>query len=212
MALQGSLLPSPSVSEPKEFQTQYWFGMLLAQAGLHPMVPDLTFAGRRPDFIVDLQGLRCGVEVKRPQSFRSARRALDRAASQLRDFGQPGLIALDLSDCLGGESLSVAALNSAIPIQKLIEPDFIHHSRLLGRRPVTYNQSNKYARIFMLACYARVVGWRRPDLSQPEGSFFLYPEVYPDACEGLILDYSRRMKDVLLHGLEAVSGSQAMRV
>lgn len=207
ITVQGSLLGTASTRQPREYLSQYWLGSLLTLGNLEPRVVGDAHGKRRPDFVVDLSGLDCAIEVKRPASFHSARDALDRAAGQLRDFGLPGAICLDLSDCMWSPGFSTAFLDSPTRIRDQVGFLFDRHAERLSLRPSQYNQSNKYARIFALLSFARVNGWRGRTDPQPEASYLLHLRTYDDACERLIAEYAAQFKRLILTGFERMSGS-----
>lgn len=144
-----------------DLQSQYWFGMVLARAGLRPRIPVLN--ERRPDFVISADTFEFGVEHKRPQSWRSARRALDTAARQLRDYGRkhhsPGLIVLDLSDAMGLPHLVGERIPADDALRHNIGSVLQHRADLLDERVVAHRHASKYARIVGLICYARALAW-----------------------------------------------------
>jgi hypothetical protein len=206
LAIDGSLVGTSSRRQSREYQAQYWFGMLLTHAGFNARVPPVSTQSRHPDFVISLNGLDCAVEVKRPESFRSARDAMDRSAGQLRAYGKPGIIAMDLTDCLGGDMLMTGALQSQVPIDQLVRPHFTGRSEALGRRPKTYNQSDKYKRIISAVIFARLIGWRAADMSEPESSVLLDIYDYPAACEGLLPGYAAAFRRRIFAAAEATLG------
>src|ERR1051326_2209340 len=104
IALRGPLRENETRNNTAfDIQSQFWFGTVLAYSGLHPAVPDSNRT--KPDFVISVDTLECGVEIKRPRSSSSASPALSYAASQIREYGKPGVIVLDLSQCVGAEQL-----------------------------------------------------------------------------------------------------------
>src|ERR1044072_3106883 len=99
VAIRGTLDGKSKNKSPYAIQSQYWVGMLFAHSGLKPAVLSGT-TGAKPDFVVSLGTLDIIAEVKRPSSVKSALRCLESAADQLRDSKMPGVICLDLSECI----------------------------------------------------------------------------------------------------------------
>lgn len=208
LALQGSLSATGATRKAREYLSQYWVGTMLTLANLEPRIIDDVPGRKRPDFVSDLGGFDCALEVKRPESFRSARDALDRAAGQLRSFGKPGVACLDLTDCLWRQNFSTAFLDSPVPIRDRVWPVFKSHARRLTHRVETYNQSDKYARVFAIVLFARFSGWRGKKDPQPEGSYLLYIPTFDKACQGLVTEYAERFKRFVLTGFERMSDTK----
>lgn len=207
IALQGGLIGTNSARRAREYLSQYWVGTLLTLANIEPRIVPHEPGKPRPDFLIDLGGLDCAVEVKRPESFHSARRALDHAAGQLRSLPQPGVICMDLSDCLCDESFATAFIHSSAPIGQAVYPLFQRETARLSVRPEKYNQSDKYKRILALVLFARATGWRGADSPRPEGKYFLQLPTYETACGGLVVDFASRLKRIFVTAFERMSGS-----
>ena len=192
----GSGLAAVSRVGGYDVQSQYWFGMLLARAGLRPRVP--RAGERRPDFIVAADTIDFGIEHKRPQSARSAPDALDTAAGQLRDYGAkhrtPGVIVMNLSDALGVQHLAGTPLRTPSVERQLVSKLFQAQADSLDRRAQTYRRSNKYDRIVGLICYARALLW----VEQPVGlvpifTAWVVTYIMERGCYGLVQDSVRRL-------------------
>jgi hypothetical protein len=211
IALQGGLTGTNSARRAREYLSQYWVGTLLTLANIEPRVVPPEPDKPRPDFLIDLGGLDCAVEVKRPESFHSARRALDQAAGQLRSLSQPGVICMDISDCLCDESFATAFIQSSAPIGQAVFPLFERETAKLSERPEKYNQSDKYKRILALVLFARATGWRGVDPPRAEGKYFLQLPTYEAACGGLVVDFVGRLKRIFITGFERMSGSPSER-
>lgn len=208
-ALRGTLDARTKDSNPYDIQTQFWFGVLLAKAGLKPRVPP-SLPGAKPDFQIEFDTLEIAVEVKRPQNFASARRALDTAAGQLRDFGKPGMIALDISECFGAAQLIVGAKRAREPAAELVKSLFRPSVARLVKHVRSYDRSDKYNRIVCLGVWARIVSWHK-DLDEPNATVFAWFESFPTACAGLLADSSRRLASVLHDGVEELTGDNLKR-
>lgn len=205
-ALAADLVPRSNQMQALEFQTQYWFGMVLARAGLRPGVPPRPATGSHVDFLVEIDSLRLAVEVKRPLHIRSARDAMDRGAGQLRGSGLPGVLVVDLSQCLGADRLITAAIDHPIPLKDMVQPHFKDFASRLSERPRKYNQSDKYARVLCALFYARIFGWQRLDMSQPQGSIFVLSDPYPSACMGLVTTQMERFRVLIRAGFGDLAG------
>ncbi|MES2177794.1 MAG: hypothetical protein V4550_07990 [Gemmatimonadota bacterium] len=147
MSLQGSITGTNSARRAREYLSQYWVGTLLTLANVEPRILPENLGSKRPDFLVDIGGLDCAIEIKRPESFNSMRDALDRAAGQLRSFGRPGVICLDLTDCICINGFATAFIDSPVPIADRVSSVFKRKTEWLAARPAHYNQSDKYARV-----------------------------------------------------------------
>jgi len=209
ISLQGSLTGTNAARRAREYLSQYWVGTLLTLANVEPRILPEGLESKRPDFLLDLGGLDCAIEVKRPESFNSMRDALDRAAGQLRSFGRPGVICLDLTDCICIPGFATGFIDCPIPIAGRVAPVFKCKTEVLADRPSYYNQSDKYARVIALVLFARIAGWRAiPDL-QPEAKYLLQLPTYPNACQGLVTDFTERLKRLVLTGFERMTGSES---
>lgn len=207
MSLQGGLSGTRSRRKAREYLSQYWFGSVLTRVRVSPRVLANSSGPSRPDFLLDLGGFDCALEIKRPEVINSARDALDRAAGQLRSYGKPGIACIDLTDCICLPGFAISFLDSPIPIGDIVWRLFKNISQPLSDRPVKYNQSDKYDRIFCLVLFARVAGWRGSADPQPEARYFIQVATYPNACAGLISDYADRFSRLIRTGFGEISGS-----
>jgi hypothetical protein len=209
VALQGRLERGSS-RDAEQFLSQLWFGLVLARGGIPPGVPKAQ-AGRTPDYVVIIDTLHCAVEVKRPESVHSAPDAMDRAAAQIRGYGLPGLIALDLTDALFPPEMSVAFMDSPGHLLNVLRPQFEQCTTNLEGRPGRYVRSNKYSRVFGLALFARIHYWEKPDLSQPKGTCLLSLTTFGGACSGLVVAQAEKLKRVIFSGAQEVEGGKVRR-
>src|SRR6266496_2604979 len=179
-----------------DVSSQYWFGMLLARAGLRPRVP--RAGERRPDFVINADEIDFGVEHKRPESAHSAPDALDTAAGQLRDYGDkhhtPGVIVMDLSDAVGAQHTASIRLPTPTAMRGIIATAFQTQADRLDRRAQTYRRSNKYDRIVGLIFYTRALLW----LEQPVGlvptfTAWVVTYIMERGCHGIIQDSVRHL-------------------
>jgi hypothetical protein len=195
-----------------DFLSQYWFGLVLVRGGISPRVPVPASGTPAPDFIISVDTLDVVVEVKRPASLHSASRAMDKAASQIRASDRPGFIALDLSDAVLPEDVSIIGLKSTTPVPVTCRAPFLKTTEYLERRARTYCRSDKYARVLGLAMFARIHYWQIPDLSEPKGSNLLSLSRFDTACQGLVSQQSAKLQRIIVSGVGSVEGGAAHRI
>jgi hypothetical protein len=195
VALGGALREIESKKKRAfDIQSQFWFGTVLAYSGLHPAVPDGK--KRRPDFIISVGSLSCGVEVKRPKSQESAWRNVASAASQLRSYGLPGVIAVDLSQCVGADELVLH--RGAVSARQIVKHRFYPLVNQLTEAVRNYSQSDKFDRILLLKTYARFFNWTLGEEEDADMGFFFRSTVFPNACSGLVTDQSERIQNLMV--------------
>lgn len=203
-ALGGTLTEVETKKKtPFDLQSQFWFGMVLAHSRLHPSVPDSR--KRRPDYLINVDTLLCGVEIKRPESEPSAKRALSTAASQLNEYGLPGVIVLDLSRCVGADDLILHS--GEVSARQIVNDRFYPLANQLISIVGNYSRSNKFDRILVLQMYARFFNWTVGSINYADMGFFFKSTVFPDACSGLVIKQSERIRDLIASGLERISGN-----
>jgi hypothetical protein len=203
-ALAGALISRTRDRTARATQSQFWITMLFVRAGVAPAILGASF-GRRPDFAVTIDSLPFAVEVKRPESWKSAPDGMDAAADQIRHSGMPGVIVLDLSDCIEADKYIVGAIDSPIPAHELLRSDYDLGVRRIVRRAKTYCRSDKYDHVAALVTLARICAWSRQDMSQPRWTVFGEVEVLERAYRGLIVGTTSRLRDALLRGLSDVA-------
>jgi hypothetical protein len=204
IALGGTLGETESKKKSAfDIQSQFWFGTVLAYSGLRPAIPDSK--KKRPDFIISIGSLSCGVEIKRPQSKESAWRAISSAASQLRAYGLPGVIAVDLSQCVGVDNLILH--KGAVSARRIVQRRFYPLVDQLTNAVRTYSRSDKFDRILLLKTYARFFNWTLGKKEDADMGFFFRSTVFPTACSGLVTDQSERIQNLMVRGFERISGN-----
>jgi hypothetical protein len=203
LALGGTLEGDSQDTSAHEHQSQYWVGVLLAQSGLRPAVP--TDAGTRPDFVVQLNDLGCGVEVKRPRGMKAARRLLKDAADQLRAFGGPGIIALDLSAAIGTASLVLPQAEAAA--RDVIRDRLFRAADQLDNYIHRYERSDKFNRVIALVTFARFWVWASLDPPISDAGIVFTVTIFPKAYSGILLSYGERLQEMLLRGIEKLTGN-----
>jgi hypothetical protein len=204
LAVRGNLEGTAKRRKPKEFQSQFWVGTLLAYSGLQPRVPPSREDQSQVDFVIEVDTLQYAVEVKRPETLRSVTGAMDRAAGQTRDFGLPGVLVIDLSDCFGASQLTTAALDHHTGLREMLSPHFRAQVNQFAPRVLYYKHSDKYKRVAATVFFIRLVGWRRADMRQPESVVLFNTTGYPMACGGLIDHHTDRLRGMIRRGCESL--------
>ena len=186
-----------------DIQSQFWFGTVLAYSGLHPAILDSK--NTRPDYLISVDTLLCGVEIKRPSSPSSAWSALSSAASQLHKFGKPGVIVLDLTQCIEADGL---ILHNAFPPARQIAGDrFFPLIDRLAERVADYSHSDKFKRILVLQMYARFFNWTLGGRKDTDMGFYFESIPLPEACGGLVTDQAQRIQAKIARGFQRISGN-----
>jgi hypothetical protein len=203
-ALHGPFIAVESKRIPAvDFQSQFWIGVVLAYAGLHPKMP--VKDGRTPDFIISPTSLECGVEIKRPEAPHTAFDCVASAASQIRSYGVPGVIALDLSRCIRVDDFILT--DDAAAAMELMQQRFFLLSRKLRKNIETYSLSDKFKRVLLLICFARYFIWTPEGKTDEINKHFISFEPFKDSCEGLITEVPGRIVSLFLRGMERASGN-----
>lgn len=186
-----------------DIQSQFWFGTVLAYSGLHPAVLDSKQT--RPDYLINVDTLLCGVEIKHPNSPSSAWGALSSAASQLHKFGKPGVIVLDLTQCIKADEL---ILHNGLPSARQIAGGrFFPLVDQLTERAIAYSHSDKFKRILVLQMYARFFNWTLGGRKDTDMGFYFESIPLPEACGGLVTDQSKRIQSMIARGFQRISGN-----
>lgn len=201
-ALRGSSARLAATASASDILSQYWFAVLMARAGLRPRVVP-TSSERTPDFLVTVGTLECAVEVKRPLSVTSAMRALDSAADQLRVFGKPGVIALDLSSCVATDPV-VCHVTAEHPVRDAARTTAQSLFERLQSHVRGYARSDKFYRLTLLVVYARLCTWS-PDMSEPDAWLYLQGLTFPAACSGLVEEQAQHIQRALKGSVEAIA-------
>lgn len=180
-----------SSRKSNDIRTQFWFGTILARAGLRPTVPKIQ--SRRPDFVVLADGVALAVEVKRPESLHSAMRSAKDAAAQIRDFGQPGMVILDLSQALHTHMFSTRTFETGPSPTQIFRPHFRREAGSISDRIEGYEARGRFARIIGSLSFAKLPSWQTAPALTPKRQLFAQASVFERACGGLIVDTSHRV-------------------
>jgi len=218
-ALGGKLERNRSSRAADEFLSQFWVALILARGGVSPGVPPLQDKPT-PDYVVEVDTMRCAIEVKRPESLHSAPDAMDRAAAQLRDYRTPGspdnrvpgFIAMDLTDALFTPDMAVRYMEHPGVLHTVMRPKFSAFSTQLERRVETYTRSDKYAGIIGLALFARLHFWEVDAPNQPKGSYLFSVTRFEKACNGLVVPQATKLRRIVLSGASEVAGGEVRKL
>jgi hypothetical protein len=191
-------------AEAAEIRTQFWFGSVLALSGLRPAVPPKDRSGKRPDFVIQADGIDITVEVKRPHTIESAVRAADRAAGQIDDFGKPGCVVLDLSRALGCDELRAKFYHADIHPREALKEKFIDRADIIFRRIEGQRAKGPFARVLGLYSYARASMWHHSHPSLPAKTVTVQLDPLPLACAGLLQDTEKNVRRLIRSGMQSM--------
>jgi hypothetical protein len=176
-------------------QSQLAFGAVLVAGGLRPLAPD-TSGGPSPDYVVSVDTLPIGVEVKRPMRIANLTAAVDEAARQLTGFGsRHWAVHVDLSDAVRHELLD--------GLHQGLRPDLGRLFAIASDEVSDHIFAARDRFRFMVGYMsARVFAWDLTDEPRfiPFASFRI--EAYPEACGGLVVTQARRLRDAIRRGGE----------
>lgn len=191
VAMKGSLLETDGQT-PYNLQSQLWFGTLLARARLQVRVPRVD-RGRRPDFVITFAGLDFGVEVKRPETPHSASGLIESAAGQIRQYGGPGIIVVDIGHCLSAREFMLSLIDEQELAPKLVDARFKAVTEDLDRQ-IRYGDYDRYGHVVAMIAYCKFPYWRdRSDLTMRFATMFGLPP-YDRAHGGLLVDRTGRLR------------------
>jgi hypothetical protein len=205
-ALAGTLQQDSLDRRAYEMQSQFWFGTLLAYSELHPMVPDTS--GKRPDFVITIEEVRLAVEVKRPSTFATAHVLVDSADEQIRGYGRPGIVVVDLSEAIGTELLldRESSSQGRTRVSDAVRPVFTKYADEL-KTYIRRRQPTDYSSIVGLIVYTRFCVWEDPTANRLDFGFLLNGQVLPLACGGLMEHFAERTMDRLAPGVKRLTGN-----
>jgi hypothetical protein len=195
---------------PTDVRSQFWFGAVLALAGLRPGVPPDN--GRRPDFVIHADGMPLAVEVKRPESTKSAMAALKTGAGQIRDYGRPGFIALDLSAALQASRWARLPFKTPASAIDQFKTRFTGSAREISERVRGYRSTDKWSGLLGLFSYSRLHTWHHSEYIVPVSFLFLEAPIFERACSGIIEPTAQRVKHALLGALGSFDPTRQMRL
>ena len=178
--------PGAASNRPRNQAFVYFLAGRLIWAGVEVMAvdgipPDVSHGGRPPDVLLDWKGERIVVECKRPQGPRSVNSCVRRGASQIRERGAPGIVALDCSRVIRPMSTEGSALYTRSPVAALR-----HLEACLLQLLDTIPKPSPDSRVLGIELIARVptVEARESTVVSPTGGAYtllrpvsIYPEV-----------------------------------
>jgi hypothetical protein len=176
----------------------------MAYAGLWPGAPKPR-ATKTPDFVVSVDTLPFGVEVKRPESENSVIKVIDEAIKQFLQYGTHcHLLAVDLSDCLptqaGSAPLKTAEAQNHAKFRRIaaIASDYITRRK---RDP-------GFDDVAVLFVFADSFLWGSAGgKTTPMSSLMMHVECFAHAASGLIVNQAQKLRELLVRGLQAVGTS-----
>lgn len=203
----GRLLAPNGASAAKNYLSQFWVGALLAQSKLVPRILAYDTPGRsKPDFVITCDGVDFAVEVKRPRGLRSAVRNVLSAGDQLRDFGRPGIIVIDATDCMSTDPWGIT--RDGPRIRDTVGREVSHlHGRF---RDVVngYSRSNKFSHTAMLMTYARYWPWILDVEPRRDAGLHFLADGFSYIWSRQITDLTKSIQLRLLHGVEQLTGNR----
>jgi hypothetical protein len=155
---KGRLLGRGNSAAGRDYLTQFWVGALLAQSKLGPRVIAYDLEGQaKPDFLFTRGGVEFAVEVKRPRTRKSAKRAVLAAAGRLRTRNGPGIIIIDATECMSVDPWAVSRDAASARDQVRSEVGSLHEEfETLAR---SYSLSDKFRQVSMLMTFVRYWNW-----------------------------------------------------
>jgi hypothetical protein len=191
-------------TEANRAQSQVLIAAVMAAGGLKPGAP-VPGQGQTPDYVVNVDSLRFGVEIKRPESQDRVLKHVDKAIDQINALGtEGGVIVIDLSDCL------LTAGERTWLVHDDVRPAFRDVYTVVSDHIASSERSGADI-ISNLFIFTNLFAWRRVSPPVPAPLFLMYSEVFRDARTGLIVEYSRRLRDQIDRGYEAFEGEIIQR-
>lgn len=204
--LKGELVGGSSSAKAYEAQAQFWIGTLLTQSKFRVEVLGYEPKGRKPDFVIEAKTLKYAVEIKRPMNEESMIRAVDKAGKQIRDFGKPGIIVVDLSSC-------VQCKDTKLPKNQSNVQEYVHslasqmHNNMTSRVEL-YTKSDRFNKVALVMSYARYYYWTQNPEPKGIGRIVFFVNRFEEACSGLITRQSRFVQESITEGIRQVSGNE----
>ena len=101
-SLAGPLDPPDAARGPQQLQAQFVVRAAFVRAGLSPSHPSPQVGVSNPDLLLENGVSTYAIEVKRPKAMHNVVPRMIDARDQLANFGRPGGILVDVTDCLRG--------------------------------------------------------------------------------------------------------------
>jgi hypothetical protein len=188
-------------------QSELVFGATLATGTQRPVGAPRQRQERTPDFVADVETIAFSVEVQRPGSAAAVKAHVEEAVGQIRDYyrGYPGLVALDFSDVLP----AAFGINDMASAEAAYQGPFeaactTAHNYLVGRAAAN---DPGYRRIGVLFCFAESFLWTVPNPHPlPHAALMFWWKVFPGASQGIIVEKSAKLGDMLYDGFQEFGG------
>lgn len=204
IALGGTLDGNIKDMSSYDMQAQFWAGTLFAQSGLRvKFIPKTN--KRTPDFLVSVRTLDFAIEVKRPHSVNSAKKRLKEAAEQLYDYGKPGIIFLDLSACIFNDDLIIP--KGTLSAREIVTEELRKLEVELVSYIESYPRPKKFSKVVDLISFAKFWGWKSLNPPKEDGGNAFTMNPFPDAYKVIIYDYINDLQEMLLKGIEKITGN-----
>lgn len=206
--LANGPLPGPGrAAAGKDYLSQFWVGTLLAQSKLEPRI--LAFDRQsepKPDFLIKRGSVSFAVEIKRPVSSRSARRAIATAGGQLRRVAMPGIIVIDATDCLAVDPWAILEYGSGAGAQRAIEVANLHNTFQCDIS--SYSRSSKFSQTAMLFTFARYWNWVRDERGEPvrNAGLLFHAFGFPYLWSSQITNLTGQIQEQLIEGVRQLTG------
>lgn len=202
-ALKGTL-DDAGPTEAHRAQSQMLIGAVLAVGGLRPGAPPLS-STPTPDYMISVDSLRYGVEIKRPATPKQVLARVDQAVDQIASLpSDAGLVVLDLSDALFEPGYEFDATREEV------EAQFREAYRAVSDH-LEQSERTGADRIANLFVFASLYGWQRTPRIMPRSLFPTYSEVFQRARTGLIVDQSRRVREAIDEGFRVFQAQMVER-
>jgi hypothetical protein len=203
-ALRGTVDQVEPTRKPYQFQSQLWIGAVLEYGGLEPTVPPPT--GRRsPDFMVRVGSALYPIEVKRPEQEATIQDALASAVGQIVATGRPGVVAIDLSDCLDRDATVLVVESSRDAPHAAANEQYLRMRDNIGDTVFDHERRQLrpgFGSIMGLMLFARGFRWRLDDLSYPDPFTMSQIGVFTNARGNLRYHHARTILESMHEGLK----------
>jgi hypothetical protein len=204
----GRLLGRGDSAAGKDYLTQFWVGALLAQSKLNPRVIAYDVEDQsKPDFLIPKGKISFGVEVKRPRSPTSARRAVHKAASQLRTLNGPGIIIIDATECMSVDPWAVT--QSAASAREQVRSDIRELHKKLRLEATSYTLSDKFSHVSMMITFARFWNWTVDEsgAQRRDAGLLFNADGFGYLWSSQVTGLTGEIQDALLEGIKQLTGN-----
>jgi hypothetical protein len=204
----GRLLGRGDSAAGKDYLTQFWVGALLAQSKLRPRVIAYDVEGRsKPDFLIPRGKITFAIEVKRPRNSTSAKRAVLKAASQLRTYNGPGIIIVDATECMSVDPWAVT--QAGANAREQVRSDIQELHQRLPLEATSYTRSGKFSHLSMLMTFTRYWNWTVDEsgAQRRDAGLLFHAYGFPYLWSSQVTGLTCEIQHALLDGVEQVTGN-----